>query len=351
MTPTKAVVLAQPRDAGPARSGALPPAPLLHVANRSLLSHALTWLGQAGVRDAVVVVPHDLAGPTRAAAGAAPAGIELSWLEQLPGESLPQVLSELTGFLEGEPFVLHLADSVARGALRSLSSLAPDPDLDAVLMLDGSEPDGGAQVIALHSRRPAPSALHAARGGGAGVAMLAARAFERLDDLDAPPARFLESLLERIEQTGGQVTTRPVHDWWRFRGGAEALLAGNRFALERLRASYDADAPLNSVIQGAVQVHPDARIESSVVRGPAIIGARAQLRDAYVGPYTAVGDDVVIDGAEVENSVLLPHSSVRHLGGRLEASLLGAGARVQRDFRLPRAFRVLVGEGAEVSLT
>ena len=321
------------------------------MANRSLLAHALRWLGQAGVRHAVVVVPHELAGRTRAAAGATPAGIELSWLEQLPGESLPQVLSELTGFLDGEPFVLHLADSVARGPLRSLTGLAPDPDLDAVLMLDEPQPDGGAQVIALHSRRPARSARHAAHGGGAGVAMIAARALERLDDLDAPPARFLESLLERIEQSGGQVTTRPVRDWWRFRGGAEALLAGNRFALERLRASHDTGAPLDSVIQGAVEIHPEARIEASVVRGPAIIGARALVRDAYVGPYTAVGEDVVIEGAEVENSVFLPHSSVRHLGGRLEASVIGAGARVQRDFRLPRAFRVMVGEGAEVSLT
>ncbi len=97
-------------------------------------------------------------------------------------------------------------------------------------------------------------------------------------------------------------------------------------------------------------VHPTARIESSVVRGPAILGPRARLIDSYVGPYSSIGPDVVIEGAEIEHSVVLAGASIRHLGGRLEASVVGPRAKVFRDFRLPRALRLQVGEGAEVSL-
>jgi hypothetical protein len=60
---------------------------------------------------------------------------------------------------------------------------------------------------------------------------------------------------------------------------------------------------------------------------------------------------VVIENAEVEHSIILPGASIRHLGGRLEASVVGPQARIFRDFRLPRAFRLNVGEGAEVALT
>ncbi len=86
------------------------------------------------------------------------------------------------------------------------------------------------------------------------------------------------------------------------------------------------------------------------MRGPAVIGAGVRLRDAYVGPYTSIGHDVVIEGAEVEHSIVMPEASIRHLGDRLEASVIGPHARVFRDFRLPRALRLNVGRGAEVSL-
>jgi glucose-1-phosphate thymidylyltransferase len=60
---------------------------------------------------------------------------------------------------------------------------------------------------------------------------------------------------------------------------------------------------------------------------------------------------VDIEGAEIEHSVVLSGASISHLGGRLEASVIGPKSRVFRDFRLPRALRLTVGEGAEVSLT
>jgi glucose-1-phosphate thymidylyltransferase len=91
-------------------------------------------------------------------------------------------------------------------------------------------------------------------------------------------------------------------------------------------------------------------IESTTVRGPAIIGPRARLMAAYVGPYTSIGADVVVEGAEIEHSIVCPGARISHLGARLEASVIGPEARVFRDFKLPKGLRLYVGEGAEVSL-
>jgi glucose-1-phosphate thymidylyltransferase len=183
------------------------------------------------------------------------------------------------------------------------------------------------------------------------VAVIGAGALEGLGDLDMEPEHLPESLVERVRQRGGRVATCYATDWWCFRGGTDGLLEGNRFALEGRRADYDRAQLADSQVQGAVIVHPNARIRSSVIRGPVIIGARARLRDAYIGPYTSIGEDVLIEGAEIEHSVVLPGASIRHLGGRLEASVIGRKSRVFRDFRLPRALRLTVGEGAEVCLT
>jgi glucose-1-phosphate thymidylyltransferase len=357
VTLTKAVVLAQAHDARQARSGArpprtsLPPAPLLPVANRPLLAHALAWLAQAGVREAAVVVPQALAAPTRGAAADVGGGLRVEWVEQLPDETLAETLGTLTGFLDGEPFVMHLADSLARQSLRSLTAGGADRESEALLVIDTSQGVELAQVVQLRAAGGARARRQTPRHNAAGVAVMSAEALEAAAGLDVGSEQILETLIERVQERGGRVRTCCVREWWRFRGGAEALLEGNRFALEGRRADYAGAQLVDSKIQGAVVVHPEARIESSVVRGPAIVGARARLRDAYVGPYTSIGEDVLIEGAEIEHSVVLRGASISHLGGRLEASVIGPKSKVFRDFRLPRALRLTVGEGAEVSLT
>jgi glucose-1-phosphate thymidylyltransferase len=358
VTVSKAVVLALARHPLQSRSGpgpprtSLPPAPLLQVANRALLGHALDWLAQAGVREAAVIVPQELAGTARDAVAGGRCALRVRWVEQLPDESLAHVLGDLTGFLDGEPFVLHLADSLAKQSLRSLTAGGAHCDTEALLVVNESRGVELAQVVQLRAAvGGGPARPRPLRNDSAGVAVLGAGALDGAADLDLDPEHTLEALVERVRQRGGRVATCCATDWWRFRGGTEALLDGNRFALEGRRADYDRAQLIDSKIQGAVVVHPEAGIKSSVVRGPAIIGARARLRDAYVGPYTSIGEDVVIEGAEIEHSVVLPGASIRHLGGRLEASVIGPKSRVFRDFRLPRALRLTLGEGAEVCLT
>ena len=78
-------------------------------------------------------------------------------------------------------------------------------------------------------------------------------------------------------------------------------------------------------------------LERSTVRGPAVIGAGTRLVDAYVGPYTAIGENCVIEQAEVEHSILLAGSPIRHLEGRMESSLLGRNVRIERDECASRA--------------
>jgi glucose-1-phosphate thymidylyltransferase len=357
--PSKAVILArEPAVAALGDGRALrlgnweAPAPaLLPVANRPLLGHALDWLGAAGIREVAVVSGDRLANEARATlAGDWP--FELNWLVQVAGERLGESLAALTGFLDGEPFVLHLADSLARQSLPSLVGSHEAGDLDAIVVVHRSA-DGPQSVVDIRERlggvrRTAPPEL--GRSATAGVAVLGARVVDEVGDLDAWPGRELNVLAELVNQVGGSVRVRRATGWWRFGPGVDAALDGNRFALEALAETPLRGEIIDSRIQGAVSIHPTARLESSIVRGPAVIGAGVRLRDAYVGPYTSIGNDVVIEGAEVEHSIVMPEASIRHLGGRLEASVVGPGARVCRDFRLPRALRLSVGRGAEVSL-
>ncbi len=59
--------------------------------------------------------------------------------------------------------------------------------------------------------------------------------------------------------------------------------------------------------------HRSAVLEASVVRGPAIIGPGARIMHSYVGPYTSIGRDVLIEGAELEHSIVFPGARIQHL--------------------------------------
>jgi glucose-1-phosphate thymidylyltransferase len=69
-----------------------------------------------------------------------------------------------------------------------------------------------------------------------------------------------------------------------------------------------------------------------------------------VGPYTAIGDGVVVSKAEIEHAIVLEGSSIKDLGGRIEASLIGKNVVVARSPALPRAYRFVVGDNAEIAI-
>src|SRR4051812_41648697 len=100
----------------------------MSVANRPLLQHALEWLEDGGIRRVAIVASANVVAQAREAAGRrSDWSFDTSWLAQLPGESLGESLAALSGFLDGDPFVLHLADSLTK---QSLPFLLGDVDAD-----------------------------------------------------------------------------------------------------------------------------------------------------------------------------------------------------------------------------
>src|SRR5207248_9758434 len=97
-------------------------------------------------------------------------------------------------------------------------------------------------------------------------------------------------------------------------------------------------------------IDPSADRVRTTVRGPAVIGGAAELVDTFIGPYSSVGPGARLEGAEVDHSIVLSGAAVHHLGHRIEASVIGAGAQVARDFGMPTAVRLQVGRFSTVML-
>jgi glucose-1-phosphate thymidylyltransferase len=140
-----------------------------------------------------------------------------------------------------------------------------------------------------------------------------------------------------------------VHGWWKDTGQVQDMLEANRLILDDL-AERDEGERVDSRVEGRVAIEPGAKLTRSTVRGPAIIGAGSQLTDAYIGPYTAIGEGVTIEGAELEHSIVLSGSQIRDLDYRIEASLIGKNVKIARGPALPKAHRFVVGDNAEIQI-
>jgi glucose-1-phosphate thymidylyltransferase len=127
------------------------------------------------------------------------------------------------------------------------------------------------------------------------------------------------------------------------------MLDANRLVLEDVERRIEGEL-VDSRVEGRVVVEAGARLERSVVRGPAVIGANAVITDAYVGPYTSIDEGVTVERSEVEHSILLAGSSISDMGARIEASLLGRNVTLVRGDGLPKTLRMIVGDNAEIAI-
>jgi glucose-1-phosphate thymidylyltransferase len=185
-----------------------------------------------------------------------------------------------------------------------------------------------------------------------GVYMFTPAVFEAANSIEPSARGELEitDAIDRLIESDRRVEPHIVKGWWKDTGKLEDMLEANRLVLEDIEQRIDGDLDADSRVEGRVVIEPGAKLERTVVRGPAIIGSGTRISDAYIGPYTAIDRDVVITGSEVEHSIVLAGSSIRDLHARMEASLLGKNVSLSRSEGMPKTLRFLVGDNADISI-
>jgi len=320
------------------------------VANRPIIHHVIDefraappiGLIIAGEAEALIAVRESLRDDDQ--------GIEqLDYAICEPRFDMAATLRSVAPLVGDSPCVLQPADGLLGEPVASVVSSPGPGSPDLVLHVADLTNTCGEQY---------PRGTGASRNGSARradpapeVAVFGAGALERALKVVGPTERAdLALIAERLTSAGGTVRFQLTEAWCRYDGNGSDLLELNRLALEGLVRDVRPSLRRENQIEGPVVIHPTASVRTSVIIGPTVIGAGACIESAYIGPYTSVGAGARIEGAEIERSIISPGASVVHVGGRLVSSLVGRNARVFRDFSLPRAMRLWVGDGGEVAL-
>ena len=329
---------------------------LVPVANRPVLFYGIDSMAQAGIEDIGIIIAPETGDEIRAAVGDGSAfGVRITYVEQDEPLGLAHAVLTAEPFLGDSSFVMYLGDNLLQGGIGDLVGAFREHEPDALILLTPvpdpehygvAELDDG-RVVALAEKPPEPKTNLAL----VGVYMFTPVIHEAARAI-APSGRGeleITDAIQHLVDTGRRVEPHIVQGWWKDTGRLEDMLEANRLILDTIVARNDGEL-ISTSVEGRVVIEAGARLERATVRGPAIIGAGAQLLDCYIGPYTAIGENCVVERAEVEHSILLSGSTVRGLDGRMEASLLGRNVTIGRGERQPRAYRFMVGDNSEIGI-
>lgn len=331
------------------------------VVDRAIVCHVLEALAADASRPIAVLAASEQLPELRAAVAADPRiETEPQWIGLDGRRDVAAALEAAEPFVDGAPAVLHLATGLLAQPLGPLLDAGGEGAPDLLLLLHRG--NGRAALTPTTERLLGVSDFSddGPRLGLAEVAVFGpggvARAVRALAD-DADPTgsegdgpHALIAVAERLAASGLGVVAGIVRGWCGYSTAPADLLELNRNVLDRQDAPTGPPAGTGNRVEGRVVIHPTADVSSSVILGPCLISAGARVVDSYVGPYTTIGPHSVVEGTEIVRSVVAARAHISHVGGRIEGSTIGPGAHIFRDFALPRAMRLHVGENVEVAL-
>jgi glucose-1-phosphate thymidylyltransferase len=332
-----AIVDATYRTSDDVADGISPSRYTLPFGNVPLISHVIGDLGSGGVSRARVVAAGDECAVLEQALAARQSDGPAVELVEAP-ETAPRrtVLAELEAALESEPVVLQPGDGLCPGLLGTMCARYRDGDVDLVLSAPdtvGTRPDHGPGRL-----------VGSAVVLGPRTRALVAQMLEPDGDGD--------DLTEMLLTGGLRLAVCEGAGGWSYENSTVALLAGNRRVLDLLPDTpISEELASSNEMRGRIRVGNDVHASGCVIHGPVAIADRAVLEDSYIGPFTAIGPDTTLTGAELDDTIVLAGAEIRHPGHRITASIIGEGARVERTFQLPRGVQLRLGPHSRLSFS
>ena len=334
------------------------PKSLVPVANRWLINYAMDALKKAGLTDIGIVV-NSMDSPivTNLRDGKL-LGVQIEYIVQDEQLGLAHAIALCQEFVGEDPFTVFLGDNIFQDRMTGLLTSFADSDCEAAVVLGKvldptrfgiAEIENGHIVRVVEKPQDPPSDLAIA-----GVYLFRSSIFDAIKRIKPSSRNELEitDAIQVLINDARHVASYELNGWWIDAGKPDAIIMANQLVLEELPYT---PAPENggqvegdSEVSHRVLIGRNSRIIDSVIRGPVIIGKDTIIRNSYIGPYTSLGDNVIVEGSEIEASIVMRNCEIRNILGRIDRSLLADNARVTSATHMPDAHRFVLAENSYV---
>lgn len=329
---------------------------LVPVANKPVLFYGLEAIAASGVTRTGIVVG-DTAPEFRSAVGdGSRFGLDVTYLPQETPLGIAHAVLIARNFLGDDDFVLYLGDNFIGGGIsgvvddfrrerpdaRILLTHVPEPTAFGI-----AEMDGTGRVVSLEEKPAHPKSDLAL----VGVYLFTPVVHEAVRAVRPSRRGELEitDALQWLLDQGHAVRASTVSGYWKDTGNVTDMLEVNRSVLEALQPRTDGSVDDASEIIGRVRIEAGAKVFASRVVGPAVIGAGTVIADSYIGPFTSIAENCLIEESEIEYSIVLQRAAI--VGTRrIEMSLIGHSVEVTPAPRTPAVHRLVLGDHSKVRI-
>jgi len=332
---------------------------LIPVANSPVIELILEAIREAGIRDVgIVVSPNVEEQFKRHLKDGSSWGMRVSYILQREPRGLAHAVQCAEGFVGEEPFLVYLGDNLleqgvkglvegfngdASNAMISLAEVG-DPRRFGVAIVEDGEIRG---LVEKPKEPPSDLAI-------VGAYIFDRHIFEAISEIKPSFRGELEitDAIQRLIDEGYRVSPYMIQGWWKDVGSPEDMLEANRLLLERLESKIDIELDEGSEVRGTVAVAKGARVISSNLIGPLVIGTDVLVEDSTVGPYASIGDEAEIRRSEIGHSIVMEGARVEGL--RLKDSLIGGDVEIRLDTGSPdsnSSYSFILGDNSRISIS
>lgn len=260
-------------------------------------------------------------------------------------------------FLGEDRFVMFLGDNVIQGGISPLIADFADSDYNSQIVLTRvNHPErygvavlkeNGQVEYLVEKPKEAPSNLALV-----GIYMFDKNIFEAVRGIRPSWRGELEitDAIQWLVDHDYDVHAYIHRGWWIDTGEPGEMIEANCRVLEELEYHIHGYIDRSSEVDLRVMIEKGAEVINSIIRGPAIIGENTRIVNAFVGPFTSIYHDCLVENAEISRSIVLENSQIRNVGRRIEDSLIGRDVIIHRSPIRPKSFKFTLGDNSVVGL-
>ena len=335
------------------------PKQLIPVANKPISQYVLEDLIDAGITEITIILGDRYSEKVKEHYNNGSLfGAELTYVYQNEPKGIAHAISLCEKHVNNEHFIVYLGDNLLKGGIKEFTEKFKASDYDAMILLTAVENpqqfgvakfNQNGQLIGLIEKPKQPPSNYALTG----IYFLKPIIFDMIRKLKPSWRGELEitDAIQLLLDNGYYVGYQFVKGWWKDTGTPEDVLEANRLILDELKPEIKGKIEDKNSIQGRIAIEENTIIKKgALIRGPAIIGKNTVIEsDIYIGPYTSIGNNVIIKNGEIENSIVMDNCLIDS-DERIIDSLIAPHSKIISNNHKPRARKFILGERSYVEL-
>jgi glucose-1-phosphate thymidylyltransferase len=284
--------------------------------------------------------------------------VNITYIQQGEPKGIAHAVGLCEKFVDDNSFVVYLGDNLLKGGIIKFIEDFGNSKHDALILLckvknpecfGVAQFDTAGKLVQLIEKPKKPPSEYALTG----IYFFRPLIFETIRGLK-PSSRGELEITEAIQfllEKGFDVSYRFVKGWWKDTGTSEDILESNRLILDELEHEVKGVIENEASIQGRVMIGKETTIKhGALLRGPIIIGENTTVEGrVYIGPYTSIGNNVVIKRGEIENSIIMDNCYI-DAEEKIIDSIMGPNSTIQSNQNGPKGRKFIIGESSIVTM-